>query len=367
MSETIAVIGIGRMGLCFALNLERAGYRVVGMDANAGYVNQLNEKNVASPEPQVSELLKASTQFSVTDEIQTALRQAKMIFIAVPTPTSERGYDHSQVDKVVEEILACGRQHERKHLVISCTTLPGYCDHLAAKVESCNYSLSYNPEFIAQGSIIQNQLYPDQVLIGEADAEAGDRIEKIYRRMTRSNPRIFRMSRLSAEICKLATNCFLTTKIAFANAIGDLATLAGAEPEKILSAIGADSRIGEKYLAYGYGFGGPCFPRDNRALGYFADHLGYDLKLSKATDLSNQAHLEFTFGKFRENHSNGAPIVFEYVSYKPGVGILEESQPMALALMLARAGKKVKIRESQTVIDELKKNYGDLFIYEVRN
>src|SRR5687767_11915583 len=167
------------------------------------------------------------------------------------------------------------------------------------------------------------------------------------------------MSRLSAEICKLATNCFLTTKIAFANAIGDLAAMAGAQPDKILAAIGSDSRIGEKYLGYGYGFGGPCFPRDNRALGYFADNLGYDLKLSKATDQSNKEHLDFMFGQMNANHIDDGAIVFEHVTYKPGVNILEESQPMALALLLARAGKKVKICDSKAVIEEVKQNYGD--------
>lgn len=367
MSETIAVIGIGRMGLCFALNMERSGYRVVGVDANADYVRAINEKNIDSPEPQVRELLMQAKQFAATTDAASALADAGVVFIAVPTPTSEQGYDHAHLDLVIEKIIALGRQDTRKHLVVSCTTIPGYCDKLAAQVELANYSLSYNPEFIAQGSIIQNQLYPDQVLIGEADTAAGDVIENIYRRMTKNEPRICRMNRLSAEICKLATNCFLTTKIAFANAIGDLATVAGAEPEKILRAIGADSRIGEKYLGYGFGFGGPCFPRDNRALGFFADSVGYDLQLSKATDQSNNAHLDFMFGKFRENHANGKPIVFDYVTYKPGVNILEESQPLALAVLLARAGKRVKIRETKAVIDEVKKNYGDLFIYEERN
>lgn len=365
--ETLGIIGIGRMGLCFALNLERCGFRVIGMDIDADYVNQVNNRTFQSTEPQVNELLKASQKFTATTDLKTVLDETNIIFIAVATPTSDEGYDHSQVDHVLQRITSFGKQPLRKHLVIACTTIPGYCDQAAARVAPFNISLSYNPEFIAQGSIIHDQQYPDQVLIGEADKNAGDAIETIYRRLTRSNPRFCRMSRLSAEICKLATNCFLTTKISFANAIGDLAIAAGAEPEKILSAIGADSRIGDKYLKHGYGFGGPCFPRDNRALRLFADRIGYDLLISQATDKTNAYHLEFMLNEWLKNHHDSKEIVFDYVTYKPGSLILEESQQLALAVKLAQAGKRVRIRERKPVIREVKKIYGDLFQYEERS
>ncbi|HXH19649.1 MAG TPA: nucleotide sugar dehydrogenase [Chitinophagales bacterium] len=365
--ETIGIIGIGKMGLCFALNLERSGFRVIGMDIDPSYVNEINNRTFHSSEPQVSELLKASINFSATTDLKTIIDGTNIIFIAVATPTSDEGYDHSQVDSVLERIISFGKQPLRKHLIIACTTIPGYCDQAAAKVAPFNISLSYNPEFIAQGSIIHDQQYPDQVLIGEADKNAGDAIEGIYRRMTKSNPRFCRMSRLSAEICKLATNCYLTTKISFANAIGDLAILAGAEPEKILNAIGADSRIGDKYLKHGYGFGGPCFPRDNRALRLFADKIGYELLISQATDKTNAYHLDFMLRQWMKNHEDSKEIVFDYVTYKPGSVILEESQQLALAVKLAHAGKKVRIRERKPVIKEVKKIYGDLFLYEERS
>lgn len=368
MSATIGIIGIGKLGLCFALNLERSGYRVIGVDVHPGYVRALNEKTFHSLEPQVDALLQASRNFTATENIQPALQEADILFLAVATPTSaEGGYDHSQVERVLDQLIALGKQPRKKHLVISCTTMPGYCDQAAQRMEPFNYSLSYNPEFIAQGSIIHNQLYPDQVLIGEADKEAGDAIEQVYRKLCKSNPAYCRMNRLSAEICKLATNCFLTTKISFANAIGDLALSAGAEPDKILSAIGSDSRIGEKYLKHGFGFGGPCFPRDNRALELFASNIGFDLLISRATDTTNKQHLDFMFQQWMQQHVNGHEIVFDYITYKPGINILEESQPLALAVKLAQAGKRVKLRDTKSVIEEVRKNYGDLFIYEERN
>ncbi len=367
MADTLGIIGIGKMGLCFALNLERNGFRVAGMDIDSDYVNAVNGRTFNSAEPLVNELLKASKNFFATTDLKSVLDESNIIFISVATPTSDEGYDHSQVDRVLERIASFGKQPLRKHLVIACTTIPGYCDRAAAKVAPYNISLSYNPEFIAQGSILHDQQYPDQVLIGEADKNAGDAIENIYRRMTKSNPRFCRMGRLSAEICKLATNCFLTTKISFANSIGDLAISAGAEPEKILSAIGADSRIGDKYLKHGFGFGGPCFPRDNRALRLYADKIGYDLLISQATDKTNAYHLDFMLQRWLENHEDSKEIVFDYVTYKPGSVILEESQQLALAVKLAQSGKRVRIRERKAVIKEVKKIYGDLFMYEERS
>lgn len=241
--------------------------------------------------------------------------------------------------------------------------MPGYCNELNKIVEEYNYVVSYNPEFIAQGSIISDQQNPDQVLIGEGSNEAGDIIESIYSRLCHKTPVFCRMQPLSAEITKLATNCFLTTKIAFANAIGDLARSAGAEPEKVLNAIGADSRIGNKYFRYGFGYGGPCFPRDNRALGEFSKKAGYQLLIGEATDAANEAHAGFLSTQWMQENEAGKTIELDSVTYKPGTDILEESQQLKLALDLAKAGRKVHIHESAAVIAQLKNLFGNIFQY----
>jgi nucleotide sugar dehydrogenase len=172
------------------------------------------------------------------------------------------------------------------------------------------------------------------------------------------------MSRLSAEIAKIATNCFLTTKISFANSIGDLAIKVGAEPEKILNAIGADSRIGNKYLSYGFGFGGPCFPRDNKALGLFARNNDYSLLLSEATDEINKRHLAFQLQEFLNKYSEDEKIIFDGITYKKGSLLLDESQQFALAFLLAKAGRKVVLRDQEVVLTAIKKDYETLFDYE---
>jgi nucleotide sugar dehydrogenase len=243
------------------------------------------------------------------------------------------------------------------------TTLPGYCDIKARQASDHDFTISYNPEFIAQGSIIEDQQTPDQVLIGEANNDIGDKIQAVYEKLCKNQPVYCRMNRLSAEIAKLATNCFLTMKIAFANSIGDLSTTSGADASAILKAVGVDSRIGENYLKYGFGYGGPCFPRDNRALVYYATQYNYDLLLSEAADRSNKQHLDFQVQQYMESYAAEQPIHFHSVTYKPKTLILEESQQLAVALRLAKAGRRVIVHDEEEVIKELKNIHGDLFEY----
>lgn len=363
----IGIIGIGKLGLCFALNLEAIGYTVVGIDRDPVYVQSIRDRSLRSPEPEVEPLLQAAQHLHVTtawDEFWA--RAGQLIFIVVATPSIPAGgYDHAQVDAVLAEVFARGHALAPRHFVIMCTTQPGYCDSVAPAIEALGHSLSYNPEFIAQGRIIADQRYPDQVLIGEGNPEAGAAIAAVYTRLCPKQPSIHRMQRKSAELTKLATNCFITMKISFANAIGALAETVGAEPDKILAAIGADSRIGPKYLGYGFGYGGPCFPRDNRAMAAFGASQGQEMLLSLATDAVNARHLDFMFQQWMARHAPDEEILFTQVTYKPGTVILEESQQLALAVRLAQAGRPVRIREHADVIAQVRHLHGDLFRYEI--
>ena len=365
MNHSVGIIGLGRLGLCLALNLEGVGYDVIGIDQNDSYIESIRNKTLISSEPEVDSYLRKAENLLVTSNYEALfLGNCNIIFIVVATPSLPSGaYDHSQIEKVFDSLEKFGKQETVKHLVINCTTMPGYCDQIAARAKMLNCTLSYNPEFIAQGSIIKDQQYPDQILIGSESETAMGIVEEVYRKLCKNSPTFCKMSLKSAEITKLATNCFLTTKISFANSIGDLAVRAGAEPEKILKAIGSDSRIGGKYLNYGFGYGGPCFPRDNRALARYGDEQGYELLLSKATDEVNKAHLEFQFQEWLHQSLEKA-IEFDQVSYKKGTDILEESQQLELAVMLAKAGKKVIIKENIAIISMLKEKYGTLFSYE---
>ncbi len=353
--DKIAVVGVGKLGICFALNLERAGFEVWGIEANEPYLNSLKEGSFESQEPEVNELLAKAKNLHLTNDIGCISEETITdIFLMVATPVlPDGGYDHEQVERVAEKLLALPQTDNQKNIYVGCTTMPGYCDTLQSKLEKHGFTVSYNPEFIAQGAIVHDQLYPDQVLIGEADEKVGDRLEHIYQQMVRNEPVYCRMDRLSAEIAKLATNCFLTTKISFANSIGDLATKAGANADKILSAIGSDSRIGSKYLGYGFGFGGPCFPRDNRALGKFGQQMDYPLLLSDATDRINDEHFQFQFQEYLNKYSAEEVIAFNGVAYKPGTTQITESQQLRLAVALAKAGRTVLVKDRKEVLDQV--------------
>lgn len=362
MKEKIAVIGVGKLGLCFALNLERAGFEVWGVETDLPYLASLKEGSFRSTEPEVDGLLKSSTHLHLTEDISCiSANDIKDVFIMVATPSLEDGgYDHTQVERVAERLMVL-KNNGPVNLYIGCTTMPGFCGELAERMHPHGYTVSYNPEFIAQGSVVRDQLAPDQVLIGEANVEAGGRLQHIYDKMVLNSPVYCRMDRTSAEIAKLATNCFLTTKISFANSIGDLATRVGADADKILTAIGSDSRIGPKYLRYGFGFGGPCFPRDNRALGKFAVQNAYPLHISEATDRVNDEHHQFQLNLYLKNFDESDEIVFDGVAYKKGTTQLTESQQLRLAVALVRAGRKVRIIDRQEVLDEIEKRYPEKF------
>lgn len=364
--QEVGIIGIGKLGICFALNLERKGFKVTGIDVSPAYINQVNDKTLVSSEKDVSNYLKKSKNFLAHIDLKEIIKaEIKIIFVFVATPSLPDGsYDHSQIERIAKQLIYFGKRTEKTHLVVGCTTMPEYCDVLAKKLNPYNYSVSYNPEFIAQGSIIKDQQFPDSVLIGEENTTAGDAIQNIYEQLCENFPIFSRMDRTSAEICKIATNCFLTTKISFANSIGDLALQAGADYNKILKAIGSDSRIGGKYLNYGFGFGGPCFPRDNRALGKYAQSKNYPLLISEATDKVNQQHLEFQFQHYLKNYSEEESIIFDTVSYKKGSNILEESQQLALALKLAKNNRKVLIKDTLEVIEEVNLKYPNLFSFK---
>ena len=158
MSSNITIFGVGKLGVCFALNLERVGYSVLGVDIHPKYVDSINTKTLKSPEDSVEEMLQASQNFTATTDIDEGLEYSDTLFVLVATPSLENGkYDHSQIDRLADQLIERGRQENIKDLIIGCTTMPGYCDKLQDRLAEYNYRVLYNPEFIAQGTIIRDQ------------------------------------------------------------------------------------------------------------------------------------------------------------------------------------------------------------------
>ena len=373
--EKISVIGIGKLGLCFGLSLEAAGYHVVGVDINESYVEAINNKTFNSSEPMVEEMLKNSKHFEATTNLKKAILHSDIIFVIVATPSLSNGrYDHKQIEDLCDNLMTMGPQAAPKHLIINCTTMPQYCEKLQERVGLNNWTVSYNPEFIAQGTIIANQENPDMVLIGESNVDVGDRLQKIYETMTLNTPKIHRMTPTEAEITKIALNCFLTTKISYTNMIGDIVSASGGRPQVVLNAVGADSRVGSKLTRYGFGYGGPCFPRDNRAIGIYAQDIGLPADISAATDEINIKHLRFQINDFIRKNDKHTKIsfgdcpepdrvIYENVTYKKGSTMIEESQQLAFAVALAECGYEVRIYDCREVIESVRALHGELFEY----
>ncbi|HSX26190.1 MAG TPA: nucleotide sugar dehydrogenase [Chlamydiales bacterium] len=363
--ENITVIGIGRLGLCIALSLEQAGYHVLGVDLSPDYIAKLNEKTFRSPEPFVNDYLEKSRHFRATTSLVEGLAFSDLILIAVTTTVGVDSYDFRYLTQLVADINS--HRVANKEIVICSTLFPGHIqNHVLPALKDCtDVTVSYNPPFIAQGEIIKIFRFPDIVLIGEGSREVGDRLEKIYQKVCPNAPQIERMSVASAEIAKLALNCFVTAKIAYANLVADIADeTPGADKWAILKAVGKDSRIGSKCLRPGYGFGGPCFPRDNRGLGRYAELKGIEPVIFYATDRANDQHADYMARKFIEQDLS--EYVFEDVSYKPNspVAIIEASQKLAVAQKVAAAGKKVTLIDKKAVLDQVIAQYGDLFKYK---
>ena len=350
----IGVIGAGRLGICFALLVDRAGYDVVVSDVRQSYVKNLNDKHISTNEPLVNELLKESN-IKATTSNRDVITSSDIVYTFVATPsTSDGNYDVSAIDSVVKDFEG----FSGKKFVVGCTTNPGDCEKFKKALP--NIEVFYNPEFIAQGNIINGLLYADMVLVG---GEYDQDITNLYYAIQgpKMEPQMNFMSLTSAELTKIALNCYLTMKISYANQVGEVLSRfgLGEEIDTVLDAIGADSRVGSKYLGYGFGFGGPCLPRDNRAFAHAAERVGLKNNIGLTIDAFNDEHSDFLADYLIERNPNKKrPFYFEEgITYKKGTDILEESQQYKLFKELLKRGYKCIAMELPEVVEKV---YNDL-------
>jgi UDPglucose 6-dehydrogenase len=356
----IGIIGAGRLGLTFALLCEKNGYEVNVSDVRKDYVFNLNQKICLINEPLIQSMLLDSTKFSATTNNLEVIKNSDIIFIFVATPsTLEGNYDTTKVFDVVSDFYSANSQEiplYNKKVIIGCTTNPGDTEQVQQRLNMFNIQVAYNPEFIAQGEIVKGLEQSDIVLIGTEYTELGNNLIDIYKKIQTTDVNAYVMSPKAAELTKIGINCFLTTKISYANMMGDIMIKSGLENEigMVLSAIGGDTRVGKKYMNYGFGFGGPCLPRDNRALGHYAKNLGMELNLPLTVDNFNKEHAnflkEFYIGK---NPDKTVPFVMNYITYKKGTDITEESQQFQLCIDLLDEGYTLNVIEIDSVSKQL--------------
>lgn len=365
----IGVIGAGRLGICFALLCEESGHSVIVSDVQSKYVTQLNSREIFSNEPEVEDLLMRAENFQATVNNQEVIRSSDIIFTFVPTPSLPDGsYDCQCVDMVVEDLLKSPDLQD-KVFVIGSTVNPGYSDTVQDRLKDRGISVYYNPEFIAQGTIIRDMRGADMILCGGDDHRGFGEIQMIYEDIQDSDVHFYPMSRKAAEITKIGVNCFLTYKISYANMMGQILYNSGCgdEIDNVLTAVGDDTRVGSKYLGYGLGFGGPCLPRDNRALGHYAKTVGLEYNLPDVTDEFNDAHSNFIKRYCIEQNVNNLPFFIESIAFKKGSDMTVESPRFLLVEDLLKDGYTVYVQEIEDLIeqheDELIDLYGDNIIF----
>jgi UDPglucose 6-dehydrogenase len=357
----LSVIGLGKLGSPMAAVFASKGFDVIGLDLNSAFVDALNAGNAPVEEPQLQALIDSNRdRLRATTDHTDAVHNSDISFIIVPTPSGpDATFSNRYLLAALEQIGAALKTKQGYHVVVvTSTVMPGSTE---GELQSClekasgrrvgvDLGLCYNPEFIALGSVVHDMLHPDMILIGQSDSKAGEMLERVYRNSTNTSPEFHRMNLVNAELCKISVNTYVTTKISYANMIGAICDkLEGADADIVTRAVGADSRIGRKYLKPAIGYAGPCFPRDNKAFSALGRQLGVDTALAEATDKINSLQVHRLLGAIEARAVPGETIAVMGLSYKPNTGVIEESQGVELASLLAHNGFNVVVSDPQAL------------------
>ncbi len=353
----VSVVGLGKLGAPLAAVLASRGFTVIGLDVNKTLVDALNAGRMPIVEPQLNELIAANrARLSATMDAREAIAKSDASFVIVPTPSDSTGFFSNRfVLQAMETLGKALRNKQGYHMVvITSTVMPGTTgSEIKAALEAASgrtvgpdLGLCYNPEFIALGSVVRDMLFPDSILIGESDAKAGDMLQTIYLQMCENKPPVQRMNFVNAELTKISVNTYVTTKISYANMLADICDrIPGADVDAVTKALGADTRIGPKYLKGAMGYGGPCFPRDNVAFAALARKIGARADVAEATDRINNYQIDRLSGLVSKFAKAGTRIALLGLSYKPQTPVVEESHSVKLAVRLADAGYIVSVHD----------------------
>jgi len=355
--KTASVCGLGKLGACIAATLAARGFEVVGVDIDREKVRKINEGLAPVDEPLLAKtILAGHSRLRATLDPREAVATDATFFIP-PSPSLPDGsFSNEFLLKAMQPVARAIKDAGKKnHLfVCSSTTTPGAIDAVLIPmlereldgVCGRDFSVCYNPEFIALGDVINGLLEPDLVLIGESDPQGGAALEQFYKKYNRNSPQVARMSIVSAELTKISLNSYITMKISFTNQLRLIAERhPRADIHVILDALGSDSRIGKKYLRAGLSYGGPCFPRDNRLLAYTARQVGLEAPLAEASDRVNERTKEELVRKVQEMARQGDTVAVLGVTYKAHTYITEEAAGLFLAQQLQRRGYRVLVHD----------------------
>ena len=353
----IAVIGAGYVGLVTAACFSEFGYEVICIDNDKYKIKQLKKNIIPIYEPGLSDLVKknAKSKYLLFSNSISKIRDANIIFIAVGTPSSRRGdgeADLKFVFSVVKDISKFLKKG-KKQLVITKSTVPVgtgkkiqdiICELRPELINNKDYFVSSNPEFLREGSAIEDFMRPDRVVCGVTDKKAEETLKELYRPLNLREAPVLFTDIESAEIIKYASNAFLALKVSFINEIANLCEKTGGNVQMVAKGMGLDNRIGPKFLHPGPGFGGSCFPKDTRAL--YASFKKNKIKntLVKSVINFNEDRKISIVNKIKnllKPNIKNKVIAFLGVTFKPNTDDLRESPSLEIIPRLRKLGVKI--------------------------
>ncbi len=366
----VTVFGVGYVGLVQAVVLADVGHNVCCVDVDEKKIEGLKDGDLPIFEPGLSDLVQVNYEKKRIDFTTDAVRginHAELQFIAVGTPPDEDGSADLQYVLAVAGMIATHMQ-ERK-VVINKSTVPvGTADkvrvHMTAILKQREIDLPFdvasNPEFLKEGSAIDDCMRPERIIVGTNSDLVEERIRELYEPFSRNRDKIMLMDVRSAEFTKYAANCLLATKISFMNEMSNLAERMGVDIEQVRRGIGSDSRIGYQFIYPGCGYGGSCFPKDVQALERAANDIGYEAKILRAVESVNHKQKEKLFdhvSSFYNNDISGKTIALWGLAFKPNTDDMREASSRVFIEALWRAGARVQAYDPEAM-EEAQRIYG---------
>lgn len=362
----IAVIGTGYVGLVSGTCFAETGNDVICVDIDQRKVDKLNSGEITIYEPGLEVLFKRNQKegrLQFTTDLEFALKNSLVIFLALPTPPGEDGSaDLSYVLRVADQI---GKTITEYKVIVDKSTVPvGTADKVKAAI-SANYSGEFdvvsNPEFLREGVAVEDFMKPDRVVIGAESQKAMDIMNELYGPYVRQGNPVLFMDPRSAELTKYAANSFLATKISFMNEVSRLCELLGADVDMVRKGIGSDDRIGKRFLFPGIGYGGSCFPKDVKALIHSSAEVGYDFRILNAVEDVNAAQKRIITQKVRKHYGTslaGKTAAIWGLAFKPNTDDIREAPALEIIDELLASGVSVKCFDPEAM-NNVKAIFGD--------
>ena len=377
----VTVFGIGYVGLVQAAVLADTGHHVICVDIDETRVENLKKGVIPIYEPGLTPIVEENYKLGrleFTTDAKVGVEHGDIQFIAVGTPPGEDGSADLKYVLAVAETIATHMNDSK--IIIDKSTVPvGTAEKVKNKVSeilkkrslALNFHIVSNPEFLKEGSAVQDCQKPDRIVVGTDNSDVADTLCELYAPFNRNHDRMIIMDVKSAELTKYAANCMLATKISFMNEMANLAEKLGADIEAVRHGIGSDSRIGYQFIYPGCGYGGSCFPKDVQALIKTADSIGYSAEILKSVESVNYRQKQKLFEKISKHYNGdlkGKTFALWGLSFKPNTDDMREAPSRVLMESLWNAGANVQAYDPETM-EECLRIYGqreDLTLMETQ-